>query len=408
MNSLTLLAEARQGIGCNRLRTGLSLFSMAIGVGAVVLMLAIGQGVQYLVNRDIAALGSHMLVVLTAAPTANNGLRLTAGSRATLTTGDGQALAELPAVARVAPFVSQEAQLAHASDNWNSFVSGTTPSYLDLRAWPLARGQSFTEADARAAAQVVLLGHTVARELFGEDDPVGSSVRIKHYPFRVVGVLAPRGQTLDGRDQDDTALVPVTTAQRKLFGNPFPDRVRLILVQARSAAVMDRAQQEITLLLRQRHRIKAHQNDDFSVRNLSAVVQTAATSARELSFMLGAIASISLLVGGIGIMNIMLVSVTERTREIGIRMAIGARPRDILLHFLLEAVMTSLLGGLAGISAGVASAWAVSYLSDRTVVLTIGNLASASLVAAGIGMFFGLYPAHRAARLTPIEALRHS
>jgi ABC-type antimicrobial peptide transport system, permease component len=407
MIALAMLGEAWRAVGANRLRTGLTLLGMIIGVGAVVLMLAIGQGVQFMVNREIAAMGSNLFIVLAGAPASTGGLRSGAGSDTTLTTGDAQALAELPAVAIAAPVVSNTAQLVYGTHNWSTFVYGTSPNYLPVRHWPVAAGRAFTEAEMRAVARVVLLGQTVVQELFGDEDPVGKTVRINNSPFLVAGVLAVKGQSLGGQDQDDTALVPVTTAQRRLFGSPFPDSVRYIMVQAKSAVLMDQVEQEITQLLHQRHRIREGQEDDFITNNLTAIAQTATNSARALSLMLGAIASISLLVGGIGIMNIMLVSVTERTREIGIRMAIGARGWDILLQFLLEALMISILGSLVGIATGISGAWLVSASSDHTVVVTAGSIILSFLVAAGIGIFFGFYPARKAARLKPIEALRY-
>jgi putative ABC transport system permease protein len=381
MIALAMLGEAWRALGASRLRTGLTMLGMIIGVGAVVLMLAIGQGVQFMVNRDIASMGSHLFIVLAGAPTSASGLHSGAGSATTLTISDAQALAELPAIDAAAPVAPNTAQLVYGANNWNTFVYGTTPSYLQVRDWP--------------------------QELFGDEDPVGKTVRINNTPFLVVGVLAVKGQSLEGREQDDTALIPVTTAQRRLFGNPFPDSVRHIMVQAKSAALMAPAEREIKQLLRQRHRIKEAQEDDFIINNLTAIVQTAASSARALSFLLGIIASISLLVGGIGIMNIMLVSVTERIRAIGIRMAIGARGWDILLQFLLEALMISILGSLVGIATGISGAWLVSASSDHTVVVTAGSIILSFLVAAGIGIFFGFYPARKAARLKPIEALRY-
>ncbi len=400
------LIEAWVAMSVNRLRTGLTMLGVVIGVAAVVLMLAVGQGAQFLVNQSIAAMGTNMLVVLSGAST-SGGLRFGAGTVPTLTVSDADAIAELPPIRAVAPIAPGNAQFVYGASNWSTVVNGTTPSYLAIRDWPVADGQLFTEQDVRAAARVVLLGQTVANNLFGGIDPVGKTVRIQNSPYLVVGLLAVKGQTLDGRDQDDTAVVPVTTAQRKLFGNQFPGTVRLILAQARSADVLDQSEREIQQLLHHRHRIAEGQEDDFTVRNLAAIAETAATIARVLSLMLGAIASISLLVGGIGIMNIMLVSVSERTREIGIRMAVGARPRDIMQQFLLEAVIISALGGVAGAVFGIAGGWVAAALFNLTVVVTAWSIALAFFVAAGIGIFFGFYPARKAAYLKPIEALRH-
>jgi putative ABC transport system permease protein len=404
----SMLEEARHALGANRMRTFLTMLGMIIGVGAVVLMLAIGQGAQRMVSESIAAMGSNLLMVMSGAAT-SGGLRFGTGSAPTLTLGDADAISELPAVANVAPIVSGSAQLVYGPNNWSTIVTGTTPSYLDIRDWALAGGAAFTDSDVRGATRVALLGQTVVTNLFGSEDPVGKMVRIKQSPYLVIGVLAPKGQSLMGQDQDDTVLVPVTTGQRKLFGTQFQGTVRVISVQATSANTIDQAQRQITDLLMQRHHISEAKGaqPDFDVRNLTAVMNTAQETTRTLSFMLGAIASISLLVGGIGIMNIMLVSVTERTREIGIRVAIGARQQDILLQFLLEAVLISVIGCLVGVILGVSGAWGVQQLTQRTVVITPWSMLLAFTVAATVGIFFGFYPAQKAARLRPIEALRY-
>jgi putative ABC transport system permease protein len=401
-----MTAEAWRAMGVNRLRTALTMLGVIIGVGAVVLMLAVGQGAQFMVNQSIASMGSNMFVVLSGSTT-SGGRRFGAGTTPTLTLADANAIAELPAVAAVAPVAHGSAQFVYGALNWSTVVNGTTPGYLKVRDWGMASGQPFTDADVRAATRVVLLGKTVAENLFGDEDPTGKTVRIKDSPYHVLGLLASKGQTLDGRDQDDTALIPVTTAQRKLFGSHFPGTVRFVMVQARSEQLMPQAEAEMNALLRQRHHIGRNQEEDFTIRNLTAVAEAAASVANVLSLMLGAIASISLVVGGIGIMNIMLVSVSERTREIGIRMAVGARPFDIMLQFLLEASIISALGGIAGALVGFLGAVVVSALAKITVVVTTFSIVLSFLVAAGIGVFFGFYPARKAAHLKPIEALRH-
>ncbi len=401
-----LLGEAWRAMAVNRLRTLLTMLGMIIGVAAVVLMLAIGQGAQYVINQSITSMGANLFIILPGAST-SGGLRFGAGSAATLNLDDAQALQELNDVGAVAPIASGTAQLVYGGANWSTLVTGTTPSFLKVRDWTLKSGQSFGDADLRSATRVALLGQTVVTNLFGDENPLGKTVRILNSPFQVIGVLASKGQSLDGRDQDDTVLVPVTTAQRKLFGTQLPGSVRIIMVQARSAQVMDQAQSEMERLLRQRHRIGKGVEDDFTIRNLTALLETAASTARILSFMLGAIASISLLVGGIGIMNIMLVSVTERTREIGIRMAVGALPWEVMIQFLLEAMIMSILGSVIGIALGMAGAWVVSALAGITVVVTLWSVLLAFMVAAGIGIFFGYYPAQKGANLKPIEALRY-
>ncbi len=401
-----LLGEAWRAMAVNRLRTLLTMLGMIIGVGAVVLMLAIGQGAQFIINQSITSMGANLFIILPGAST-SGGMRFGAGSVATLNLGDAEALEDVKGVAAVAPIASGSAQLVYSGANWSTLVTGTTPSYLKLRDWSLKSGHAFSNADLRAATRVALLGQTVVTNLFGDENPIGKTVRILNSPFQVIGVLADKGQSLDGRDQDDTVLVPVTTAQRKLFGTQLPGSVRFIMVQAQSANLMEQVQKSMEQLLRQRHRIGKAEDDDFTIRNLTALFQAAASTARILSFMLGAIASISLLVGGIGIMNIMLVSVTERTREIGIRMAVGALPWQVMIQFLLEAMIISILGSIIGIALGMTGAWIVSVLAGITVVVTLWSLVLAFLVAAGIGIFFGYYPARKGAHQKPIEALRY-
>ena len=401
-----LLGEGWDAMLANRMRTMLTMLGMIFGVGAVIMMLAIGQGAQLIVNESIASMGSNLFIVLSGSTTAG-GLRQGSGSVPTLTLGDAQAIGELSEIASVAPSLPNNTQLIYAANNWSTQVTGTTPAYFDVREWRLSSGERFADSDVRSATRVALLGQTVVRNLFGDGNPVGKMVRVKNSPFLVIGVLAAKGQSLDGRDQDDTVFVPITTAQRQLFGNQFPGTVRLIMVKAKSAMVMAKAEQAITELLKARHRIHAGQEIDFTVRNLAAVAQAAASTTEAMSTMLGVIASVSLLVGGIGIMNIMLVSVTERTREIGIRMAIGARNRDILLQFLFEAVMISLAGSIIGIAMGIACAYYYSQLNDTVVVVTLSSALLAFGVAVAVGVFFGFYPARKAAGLKPIEALRY-
>ena len=400
------LDESLQAMGANRLRTALTMLGMIIGVGAVVLMLAIGQGAQALVTESISSMGSNLFIILSGASSAG-GVRMGGGTVPTLTYNDALALDELPDVAAVAPLFPNTAQIIYGPNNWTAMIAGTTPPYFDVRDWAPVAGTLFTDNDVRSATRVVLLGQTVATNLFGDEDPVGKTVRIKNSPFLVLGVLAPKGQSLDGRDQDDTAIVPLTTAQRQLFGNQFPGMVRFIMTKAASAEVMSRVERQLVDVLRQRHRIRPGQEDDFTVRNLTALAAAAAGTTRAMSMMLGAIAGVSLLVGGIGIMNIMLVSVTERTREIGIRMAIGARRRDVLLQFLVEAVIISLAGSLIGAALGFGCAWMVASVAEMPVVVTLWSILLAFAVAAAVGVFFGFYPARKAAGLRPIDALRY-
>ena len=402
-----MLGEAWHAMGANRLRTFLTMLGMMIGVGAVVLMMAIGEGAQQSIKQSISSMGSNLFVVLSGAPSAG-GARASTGGASTLNISDADAVGELNGVSAVAPVTMGNAQVIYAGNNWNTNVMGTKPSYFTVRDWSIASGAIFSDSDIRSSTRVALIGKTVVDNLFGEDiDPIGKTIRIKQSPFVIIGVLASKGQSLNGQDQDDTILVPLTTAQRKLFGNQIPGSVRQILVKAESDSVMDSVETDMNDLLRQRHKLREGTESDFSVRNLTAIANTAADTTKTMSMLLGAIASISLLVGGIGIMNIMLVSVTERTREIGIRMAIGSRQQDILMQFLLEAFMISIVGCLIGIAIGVGGAPLVHYFANTDVSISSQSILLAFAVAASVGIFFGYYPALKAAKLNPIEALRY-
>ena len=391
----------------NKMRSGLTMLGIIIGVGAVITMVAIGTGASLRISQQIASVGSNLIVILPGSTT-SGGIRMGSGSQQTLTKDDADAiLKECPAVAQVAPIMNGVAQVVYGNMNWSTGVIGTTPSILDVRDWPLYSGRNFTEQDVRSATKVCLLGQTVVDNLFGAADPVGQIVRIKKLPFTVVGVLDRKGQSQHGQDQDDTIFIPVTTAQKKIFGTAFPGMVRTIMVKARSTEDLDAAERQITALLRQRHHIGPKADNDFSIRNLTQMMQVAEQSTRVMTLLLGAIASVSLLVGGIGIMNIMLVSVTERTREIGIRMAVGAKTWDIRLQFIIEALSLSLIGGFVGIAGGVITSKMISFFTGWSTVVSPLAILTAFGFSGLVGIFFGFYPAYKASLLNPIEALHY-
>jgi len=398
---------ALRALMVNKMRSALTMLGIIIGVGAVIAMIAVGSGAKARIAEQIASMGSNMLIVLSGSST-SGGLRFGSGTVPTLTVDDAKAmLSEIPSIKHVAPSVSGVAQVVFGNQNWSTIIAGTTPEVLYIRDWPLASGRSFTQQDVDGATKVCLLGNTVVENLFGGIDPIGQIVRIKKVPFAVIGVLASKGQSTHGQDQDDTIFVPLTTAQKRLFGMQFPGMVRIIAVQARSPEVMNEAESQITDLLRQRHRIPPAQENDFTVRNLTEIMSTAEQSASVMSLLLGAIASISLIVGGIGIMNIMLVSVTERTREIGIRMAVGAKGRDILLQFLIESLVLSLIGGTVGIGIGILGTLILSNFTEWPILFSVKAILLAFLFSGSVGVFFGFYPARKASMLNPIEALRY-
>jgi putative ABC transport system permease protein len=404
---LSSLLIALRALMVNKMRSILTMLGIISGVGAVIAMVAVGSGAKTRLQEQIASMGSNLLVVMSGSST-SGGFRGGMGTVPTLTVDDGKAIQnEIAAVKYTAPSVTGVAQIVFGNQNWSTIVNGTTPEIFDIRDWPFSSGGTFTQQDVEGATKVCVLGRTVAENLFGGIDPIGQIIRIKIVPFTVVGVLAPKGQSTWGQDQDDIIFVPLKTAQKKLFGTQFQGMVRSISVQANGPEVMKEAESQITDLLRQRHRLQPVQDNDFSVRNLAEVMSSAEQQASTMSILLGAIASISLIVGGIGIMNIMLVSVTERTREIGIRIAVGAKGRDILLQFLIESLVLSLMGGIIGIGTGVSGTLILASFTKWPTLFSVEAILLAFIFSAAVGVFFGFYPARKASLLNPIEALRY-
>jgi putative ABC transport system permease protein len=403
MKTLNILLSAFRALLRNKMRSFLTMLGIIIGVAAVIAMLAIGQGAEYSVTKQINALGTNVLIVFPGSQQ-QGGLRMSAGSATTLTEDDALAIArECPAVALLSPGTRGGGQVIAGNQNWATGVEGTGADYLEIRKWAIQYGEFYTEADIKAGAKVCVLGSTVVDNLFPDSSPVGQTIRIRNVPFKVIGVLEKKGQNAMGQDQDDTILAPYTTVTRRLTWYPY---LRQILVSAASPADIGTAQNQIRELLRMRHKIAAYDQDDFTIRNQADLVSAATQTTQILTILLASIASVSLLVGGIGIMNIMLVSVTERTREIGLRMSVGARGRDILTQFLIEALVLSLLGGIIGIALGVVGSSLISDLAKWPTIVTLPTVLLSFGFALLVGIFFGFYPARKAANLNPIEALR--
>jgi len=404
---LQSLLIALRALRVNKMRSLLTMLGIIIGIAAVIAMVAIGTGASKMISDQISSIGSNLLLAIPGSTT-SGGIRTGAGGTPSLTYDDAKAIrAECPSVAEAAPTVRGTAQIVFGNQNWSTIVMGTTPEIITVREWPIVAGRNLIQSDVDGATKNCLIGQTVAENLFGDTDPIGKIIRVKKIPFVVVGLLDRKGQSPQGQDQDDVIFVPLRTAQRKLFGSQFPNAVNAIMIQAKGADVLKKAEEEINALLDQRHRIGPSKERDFTVRNLSEMLAVAEQSSKVMSILLGAVASISLVVGGIGIMNIMLVSVTERTREIGIRMAIGAKQKDILLQFLTEAVLLTTCGGIIGMGLGVIGAMAVSSIMEWPTLISTKAIVIAFLFSAGVGVFFGFYPARKAAALNPIEALRY-
>ena len=397
---------ALRALWVNKMRSALTMLGIIIGVSAVIIMLAVGTGVSRKISLQISSIGSNLIIIMPGSST-QGGVRMGGGSQSTLTISDADAMMkECSAVSAVAPMLYGYAQVVYGNQNWSTGVQGTTPGILDVKDCGLSAGRNMNEQDIRRATKVCLLGQTVVDNLFGGIDPIGQIIRIKNIPFTVIGVLESKGQSLGGQDQDDTVIIPLSTAQKKMFGRTIPGMVRTIMVKASSTDELTVAERQVTDLLRQRHRIGPNKEDDFTVMNLTQVLEMAEQTANTFALLLGAIASVSLLVGGIGIMNIMLVSVTERTREIGIRMAVGAKTRDIRIQFIIEALTLSMIGGIVGIIIGSTGSLILSTVFEIPSVVSLLSVLLSFSFSGMVGIFFGFYPAYKASLLNPIDALR--
>ena len=409
MNLLATLRVALNALRVNLLRSVLTMLGIIIGVAAVITMLAVGSGAEARIKEQIKSLGSNLMIITAGARTAN-GARIGTGITPDLTEDDAAAIArEVPEVEAVAPTYRGSAQVVFGNANWATQVFGITPDYFTVRNWTLESGRMFEPAEMSGAGKVALIGQTVARELFGDVDPMDQTIRIKNVPVTIVGVLGRKGQNMTGNDQDDVIMVPLATARNRIVGVEAgkPRQVGMIQIKVFDGESMGETEDKIRALLRQRLRTAEGQPDPITVRNLTEMLAAQEESSKVMSMLLAAVASVSLLVGGIGIMNIMLVSVTERTREIGLRMAVGARGADILTQFLVEAVTLSLVGGLIGVALGIGGSWMIAEFAGWQTQLSSASIALAVSFSAAIGIFFGFYPARKAARLLPIQALRY-
>ncbi len=391
----------------NKMRSILTSLGIIIGVSAVIIMLAVGSGASKKIAQDMESMGSNLLMIRSASAT-SGGVRMGFGTKPSLTLKDAEAIEKnCRGILAVAPYSSATSQLTYGNQNWSTTVGGTSAEYLFIRNYEIESGRNFIEEDLKNNTKVAIIGSTTATELFGDMNPINKTMRIGNVPFKVIGLLKTKGQSGMGMDQDDLVFIPITTAQKKVFGTDFPGTVKMINVKTQNADILDDSQNDITELLRNRHNIGKNQEDDFEIRNLAEMQETIKSSAKTMSILLGAIASVSLLVGGIGIMNIMLVSVTERTKEIGIRMAIGAKATDIRFQFLIESFLLSIIGGLIGIIVGILGAKIVEFTGAMSISISTGSVILSLGFSGIIGVLFGYYPAFKASLLNPIDALRY-
>ncbi len=410
MNIVAALRSALRALAANALRSVLTMLGIIIGVGAVITMIAVGRGATDRVQEQMKGLGSNIMLVIPGG-VSQAGVRLGAQTRQRLTEEDAQAIAvEIPEVQVAAPTSRTTGQLVYGNTNWGTTIIGVNNDYLEAREWPLASGRLFDAGELAGSAKVAWIGSTVARELFGDQDPVDQMIRVRNIPMTVIGVLSSKGQNSMGQDQDDAIMVPLATLRNRIWGGDATSRLKRvgsISVKVREGQDMKAVEESIAALLRQRFKVPQGGDDPFAVRNLTEILQAQEESSRVMTLLLAAVAGISLVIGGIGIMNIMLVSVTERTREIGLRMAVGARGKDILTQFLIEAVTLSLIGGAIGVALGAAATWGVGEFAGWKVSMSAGSIALAVGFSGFVGVFFGFYPARRASKLLPIAALRY-
>lgn len=401
------LIMAIRSLKINKMRSILTSLGIIIGVSAVIIMLAVGSGASKKIAKDMESMGSNLLMIRSASAN-SGGVRMGFGTKPSLTLKDADAISKnCRGILAVAPYSSGTEQLTYGNQNWSTTVGGTTASYLFIRNYEISNGRNITGEDVQNNAKIAIIGNTVATELFGDVDPINKTMRIGSVPFKIIGLLKTKGQSGMGMDQDDLVFIPITTAQKKVFGTDFPGTVKMINVKATDSEILDTTQEDITDLLKKRHHIGKTQDDDFEIRNLAEMQETIKSSAKTMSILLGAIASVSLLVGGIGIMNIMLVSVTERTKEIGIRMAIGAKASDIRIQFLIESFLLSIIGGIVGVIIGVVGAKSIELFSSMSIAISWFSIALALGFSGAIGVLFGYYPAYKASLLNPIDALRY-
>lgn len=407
MDIKSTLKMALVSLKINKMRSILTSLGVIIGVSSVIIMLAVGEGASQKIAKDMESMGSNLLMIHSAAAT-SGGVRMGRGTKPTLTLKDAQAIKkECTGLFGVSPISKETQQLTYGNQNWSTSVTGTNNEYVYIRDWEILYGRNFYNEELKNSSKVAIIGNTVSSELFGDVNPVNKTIRIGNVPFRIIGLLKPKGQNGMGQDEDDVVFIPILTAQKKVFGASFPGTVSMIIVKAIDENVINDVEQQINEILRRRHHIGLNGLDDFEVRNLAQMQETIKSSARTMSILLGAIASVSLMVGGIGIMNIMLVSVTERTKEIGIRMAIGATTFDIRLQFLIESLLLSLFGGLIGVVTGILGSILIHILTGTNIFITGFSIMISICFSGFIGITFGFYPAWRASLLNPIEALRY-